>query len=200
MPVLFRREVPIRDVVAVDAKQAHALQSPIRLAMLDLMAIRPMSVDELASELPAHGFHKATNTLRHHLDVLAKANLVELALLEQTRGAVLKYFAACARPLHHQLPDSAQEDLDHLALRLSAPVARALEQLSREEPDRVRRMVASVRRCPRCPEDHYEDLVLLSALNRATVNYLRRPRLPTPLPPSNGGRARGSARRRTTVV
>src|SRR5580658_9505981 len=94
MPVLFRREVPLRTIVPIQAGQARALQAPIRLAMLDLLAQRPMSVEDLSGELPAHGFRKATNTLRHHLEILVSAELVELAVLEQTRGAVLKYFAA----------------------------------------------------------------------------------------------------------
>jgi len=197
LPVLFRREVPIRDIITVQAKQARALQSPIRLTMLDLLAARPMSVDELAEELPAHGFRKATNTLRHHLDVLAKADLVELALLEQTRGAVLKYFSASARPLHHWLPESASADLDHLAQNLEAPVTEALRKLAAEEPERVARLAQSVRRCPRCPEDHYTDYVLLAALHRACVNYLRQPRAPDGAPasePSTGGRPNVRAR------
>lgn len=194
MPVLFRREVPIRDIVAVQPRQARALQSPLRIAMLDLLAGRPMSVDELAEELPAHGFRKATNTLRHHLEVLQKAGLVELSLLEQTRGAVLKYFAACVRPLHHRLPETAEADLDVLARRLDGPVRAALERLAREESERVERLARSVRRCPRCPEDHYADYVLLSALHRACVEYLRHERvsgsaLPAPAPARRGTRS-----------
>lgn len=193
MPVLFRREVPIRDIITVQAKQARALQSPIRLAMLDLMAARPMSVDELAEELPAHGFRKATNTLRHHLDVLAKADLVELALLEQTRGAVLKYFSASARPLHHRLPESASADLEELARHLVGPISGALRKLAADEPERVARLAQSVRRCPRCPEDHYTDYVLLAAMHRACVEYLRQPHAPSgdPAAAPARGRARG---------
>ena len=199
MAVLFRREVPIRDIVAVQPNQARALQSPIRIAMLDLLAIRPMSVDELAEELPAHGFRKATNTLRHHLEVLQQAGLVELALLEQTRGAVLKFFAASARPLHHRLPEASQKDLDALAARLNLPVREALDRLATEDSERVERLAQSIRRCPRCPESHYLDYVLISALHQACVEYLRRPRGADPAPPPvqpPAGRKRSRARSR----
>ncbi len=190
MPVLFRREVPIRDLITIEAKQARALQSPIRLAMLDLLATRPMSVDELAEELPAHGYRKAANTLRHHLEILGKADLVELALLEQTRGAVLKYFSASARPLHYRLPETSNADLDELARRLEGPVTEALQRVASEERARVDRLAKSVRRCPRCPEDHYEDYVLLSAVHRALVNSLRRPLPRTPASGLRPGRGR----------
>jgi len=173
MPVLFRREVPLRTIVAIEPKQARALQAPIRLAMLDLLAQRPMSVEDLSEELPAHGFRKATNTLRHHLEILVSAGLVELAVLEQTRGAVLKYFAAAVRPLHFTLPESAEADMDELAGRLGGTVAAAIRNLSRTERDRIKRLAESIQRCPRCSPEYYEEYVLLSALHRACVAYLR---------------------------
>jgi DNA-binding transcriptional ArsR family regulator len=173
MTVLFRREVPVRDVVAVQSRHAHALQAPIRLVMLDLLCTRPMSVDELAEELPAHGFKKATNTLRHHLDILVKAGLVELALLEQTRGAVLKYFSGSTRPLHYRLADGSEPDLQALADRLYPTMEAALRELRRAEPSRVNRLVEGIPKCPRCTGEFYTDYVLLSALHRACANYLR---------------------------
>jgi len=173
MTVLFRREVPVRDIVAVEARQAHALQAPIRLVMLDLLCAGPMSVDELALELPAHGFRKATNTLRHHLDILVKSGLVELALLEQTRGAVLKYFAGSTRPLHYRFADGADPDLQALADRLYPSMEQALQELRRTEPARVKRLVDGLPKCARCAGPHYTQFVLLSAVHRAAANYLR---------------------------
>jgi DNA-binding transcriptional ArsR family regulator len=173
MPVLFRREVPLRTIVAIQATQARALQAPIRLAMLDLLAQRPMSVEDLSEELPSHGFRKATNTLRHHLEILVSAGLVELAVLEQTRGAVLKYFSASARPLHFALPEAAEAEMDALAGRLEIPVAEAIRALSKTERARVTRLSQSIRRCPRCSSEYYEEYVLLLAVHRACVAYLR---------------------------
>ncbi|MCI4340143.1 MAG: transcriptional regulator [Thermoplasmata archaeon] len=173
MPVLFRREVPLRSIVAIQARQARALQAPIRLAMLDLLAQRPMSVEGLSEELPAHGFRKASNTLRHHLEILVSSGLVELAVLEQTRGAVLKYFAASARPLHFALPDESEADLNALADHLHGVVGAAMRDLARTEAPRVGRLAASLKKCPRCSQEHYEEYVLLMALHRACITYLR---------------------------
>jgi DNA-binding transcriptional ArsR family regulator len=173
MPVLFRREVPLRTIVAVEPQQARALQAPLRLAMLDLLAQRPMSIEQLAEELPAHGFRKAHNTLRHHLDILVRAGLVELSVLEQTRGAVLKYYAAASRPLHFQLPESTQADVQVLAAKISEQTGGAVEQLLRTEADRIARVARSVPSCPRCSREHLEEFVLLSAMHVAAVDLLR---------------------------
>ena len=180
MPVLFRREVPLRELIAIQARQARALQAPIRLAMLDLLAQRPMSVEGLSEELPAHGFRKATNTLRHHLEILVSAGLVELAVLEQTRGAVLKYFAASSRPLHFALPEGSEADVQAMADRLDASVGSAMRDLARTEGPRIGRIAASLRKCPRCSQEHYEEFVLLAALHRACITYLRTRLQPEP--------------------
>jgi DNA-binding transcriptional ArsR family regulator len=141
--------------------------------MLDLLAQRPMSVEDLSEELPAHGFRKASNTLRHHLEILVSAGLVELAVLEQTRGAVLKYFSAAARPLHFSLPESSETDLNHLAEKLDPAVAAAFQLLSTSERARVTRLADSIRKCPRCSSQYYEEYVLLAAIHRACVVHLR---------------------------
>lgn len=193
MPVLFRREVPIRNFVAIHAAEARALQAPIRLAMLDLLAQRPMSVEDLSDELPAHGFRKASNTLRHHLEILVSSGLVELAVLEQTRGAVLKYFSASARPLHYQLPAHAEAELTTLSERLLPTTAAAMRSLSRDERERIDRVVQSIRKCPRCSSDYYDEYVLLLAMHRACVAYLRsrtpsRPSGPVPRSATKGTR------------
>ncbi len=89
----------MRTLLAVTGEQARALAAPVRLAMLELLGNRPMSIDELAEELPRHGFRQAPNTLRHHLEQLRKAGLVEQAVLEQTRGAVLQYLLCNGPPV-----------------------------------------------------------------------------------------------------
>ncbi len=173
MTILLRREVPMRTLLAVTGEQARALAAPVRLAMLELLATRPMSIDELAEELPGHGFRQAPNTLRHHLELLRKAGLVEQAVLEQTRGAVLQYYSATGRPLHGAVPHVSEEDLDVLADRLRGPVAEALAELRSTEGRRLSRVKGKMAPCPRCPEVNLEELVLLTALHRAGVDALQ---------------------------
>jgi DNA-binding transcriptional ArsR family regulator len=180
MTILLRREVPMRTLLAVTGEQARALAAPVRLAMLELLGNRPMSIDELAAELPAHGFRQAANTLRHHLELLRKAGLVEQAVLEQTRGAVLQYYSATGRPLHGTVPGVSEEDLDALAERLRGPVREALAGLRASESRRLSRVKGKIAPCPRCPDVNLEELVLLTALYRAGVDSLQSSH-PTPV-------------------
>jgi DNA-binding transcriptional ArsR family regulator len=193
MTILLRREVPIRTLLAVTGEQAKALAAPVRLAMLELLGNRPMSIDELATELPRHGFRQAPNTLRHHLEQLRKAGLVEQAVLQQTRGAVLKFYSATGRPLHGSLPGLGEEDLQALSERMRGPVTRALTELRGSEHRRLARLAEEIAPCSLCPKVSREELVLLTVMHRATADALReaegpataRPRSPT-APPMRG--------------
>jgi DNA-binding transcriptional ArsR family regulator len=193
MTILLRREVPMRSLLAVTGDQARALAAPVRLAMLELLGNRPMSIDELAAELPRHGFPQAPTTLRHHLEQLRKAGLVEQAVLEQTRGAVLQFYAATGRPLHASTRELGEEDLEALARRLRGPVARALRELRGSEARRLGRLADQMAHCSRCPSDNVEQLVLLTALHRAASDVLR---MAGPAPSSAHVRTADPSRRR----
>src|SRR5579885_3456952 len=60
------------DLYAEFARVGHALASPKRLEMLDLLAQRAWTVDELAREM-----HLSTANASQHLQVLLRARLVE---------------------------------------------------------------------------------------------------------------------------
>ena len=190
MPVLFRRDVPVRSLFAITPEQARALASPIRVAMLELLGTRPMSIDELAADLPAHGFKQAPNTLRHHLELLRNAGLVEQAMLEQTRGAVLQYYAATSRPLHQRFSEDGEAELDALAERLRPALTAAVRSVERTDPARIRRLVRHLEECPRCASDGRRDLVLLAALHRASVQALRQVARQNGHGPARSGTAR----------
>lgn len=190
MTVLFRREVPLRTLLAITGEQARAISQPVRLAMLELLAQQPMSIDELAHALPKHGFRQAPNTLRHHLEVLRNAGLVEQAALEQNRGAVLQYYSATGRPLHNRLPEESEIDVEALTVALRTPIRHALDDLCEAEGPRLRRIVGQVERCPRCRTDHARDIVLLTAIHRATLDYLQDADGAPEVPAARGGTRR----------
>ncbi len=190
MPVLFRRDVPVQRVLVVTARQARALQAPIRLAILDLLATRTLSIEELAEELIDHGFSKASNTLRHHVEILRKAGLIDLALLEQSRGAVLKSYAATAWPVYLEYPEDLDPDLEALVGKIRPTVQGALTSLTKGDANRLRRIAERIRPCEHCPTDHYVESVLLEVLHRTCRDILRGASTEHPARPATGGRRR----------
>lgn len=92
---------------------AQGLGDPARLRILEVLANKPMTAEEIAKALAGSGLKKATTTVRHHLDTLKRAGLVEMAKMVEVRGAVMKYYSATVKAYSC----SAPADLDAKAAK-----------------------------------------------------------------------------------
>jgi DNA-binding transcriptional ArsR family regulator len=126
---LFQKDVKIRRVTTLGHLAAQALGDPARMRILELISHRPMNADEIAKALGNAGLKKATTTVRHHLDTLKEAGLVETAKMVEVRGAVMKYYSATHRIFDCQ----ALPDLDSKASTLiddtSSKIAKLLKSM-----------------------------------------------------------------------
>ena len=93
---------------------AQGLGDPARIRILEVLAQKPMAADEIAKALGSSGFKKATTTIRHHLDTLKEAGLIEVAKMVEVRGAVMKYYSPTLRVYTCEPPT----DLDTKATKL----------------------------------------------------------------------------------
>lgn len=169
------RSVEIRDVLATTGTRAGALDDPLRAALVDMMADGPMSIQEMVDELEARGFEKAPTTVRHHVDVLRDAGLIELGRLEENRGGVVKYYAATTRFFDYEEPEDFDEELGAALDLAEEEVGALLERLREEHGDRIREVAESLKPCAYCETQHFEEFVLVRLLQRATARALDEP-------------------------
>lgn len=200
MSVLMERAVPVRTVVALSHGQAYALGDPTRVAMLDLLAIRPMSVDELVDELRQQGLARAPTTLRYHLERLKRSGLVELAYLREARGAVLRYYAATARSLHYELPHEDEGEVAALSGLLSTELEPPLRSFLRRHASRIESMALRLRPCPHCPTQHFQEYVALALVQHALADLTQKRRLLPELSRAAGTRRKANPGRPTSRV
>ena len=107
------REVKVKRITTLSHQAAQGLGDPARLRILEVLAHKPMTAEEIAKALAGAGLKKATTTVRHHLDMLKRAGLVETARMVEVRGAVMKYYSATLRAYSC----SAPADLDTKAAK-----------------------------------------------------------------------------------
>jgi len=161
-------------VLAANVKEAMALGDTLRKMIVDMLARRPMSVEEIVQELRKKGVKKAPTTVRHHVDILKRAGVIELARVEEMRGGVMKYYAPRVRMLSH----SYSADLGE---RLAEPISEATDQLLRivknlagKHRGRIKKAARSLKPCPYCSPEHFVEQTLVEILNRAMSASLRR--------------------------
>lgn len=144
---LLQREVKVKRITTLSHQAAQGLGDPARLRILEVLAHKPMTAEEIAKALAGSGMKKATTTVRHHLDTLKRAGLVETARMVEVRGAVMKYYSATVRAYSC----SAPADLDAKAAKTIADAStRMAKVLNSVYADK--RFVALVEKEGKCKE------------------------------------------------
>jgi DNA-binding transcriptional ArsR family regulator len=110
---LLQKEVKVRRITTLSHQAAQGLGDPARLRILEVLAHKPMTAEEISKALASSGMKKATTTIRHHLDTLKRTGLVETSKMVEVRGAVMKYYSATVRAYSC----SAPADLDAKAAK-----------------------------------------------------------------------------------
>ena len=111
---IFHKDIKIKRVTTLSHVAAQGLGDPVRFRILEILSAKPMSADEIAKALGNSGHKKATTTIRHHLDTLKEAGLIEAAKMVEVRGAVMKYYSAALKAYACEAP----ADLDSKAAKL----------------------------------------------------------------------------------
>lgn len=172
---LLARPAEVREVIATSTAKARALEDPLRTALLDMLAHAPMSVAEMTRELARRGWRKAPTTVRHHVDLLKDAGLIDLVRLEEAGGAFVKYYAAAARVLDYEAPPGFEGRLAGAVDLAAEDLARTLRKLVEKEGKAIDAAAKGMRPCPHCSIEHFREYALVRAVNLGLAKALRRP-------------------------
>ncbi len=174
MAELVARPVELKHIYTLPAEKAMALEDPLRALLLNLLSERPMSVEEMAAEARKRGHRKAVTTLRHHVEVLKRAGLIELARVREARGAALKYYAATARVLGYELTPEAENALRSAIEDAEKRVEKTVRELLRTHRRELREAAEGLKDCPYCPTPHFVEYAALKVLERATARAAKK--------------------------
>jgi hypothetical protein len=103
----FTTDVGVRDVVVRDTNVSAAVDEPFRAMTLDMLAAESKTVADVHAELSDRVLRPVEAPVRHHVNELRDAGLVEVASLKERRGATTKYYRANTLVLSYALPEGA---------------------------------------------------------------------------------------------
>lgn len=167
---LLETEVPIRDVITTDPEKAKALENDVRAKILDMLAEKEMTIEEIHAELDRRGETKAETTVRHHVNVLKDADMVELARLEEAGGATQKYYKSNTRVFSYDLPEDADQRLDEAMGTTRDELVDLLEQLFETHGDEIEAVAREMKPCEYCATQHYEEFIVRELVNRGLTD------------------------------
>jgi DNA-binding transcriptional ArsR family regulator len=167
---LLETEVPIRDVITTDPEKAKALENDVRAKILDMLAEKEMTIEEIHAELDRRGETKAETTVRHHVNVLKDADMVELARLEEAGGGTQKYYKSNTRVFSYDLPEDADQRLDEAMGSTRDELIDLLEQLFETHGDEIEAVAREMKPCEYCATQHYEEFIVRELVNRGLTD------------------------------
>lgn len=161
---LFQKDVKIKRVTTLSHMAAQGLSDPARMKILELLSHKPMNADEIAKALGNAGVKKATTTIRHHLDTLKEAGLIEAARMVEVRGAVTKYYSATLRVFDCQAPADLDSNASRLIDDTGGKLAKVLKSLHGD-----RRFLALVK------DGKCEEFLALEIISAALARAIEKP-------------------------
>ena len=166
---LFENEVRLKGVTTLGYQSAHALNDPVRIKILEILSHKQMTTDEISKILRRTGHKKATTTIRHHLDNLKSAGLIEVTKMVEVRGTVRKYYMPTLRAFSYNLPNL--EKHSKLIEETSSRLLKVLKSVLEDE-----KFVTEINgreTCNLCKGDHYKEYVAFEILNAALARILQ---------------------------
>jgi DNA-binding transcriptional ArsR family regulator len=166
---LFENKIRMRGVTTLGYQSAYALNDRIRMKILEILSHKQMTTEEISRMLRRAGHKKATTTIRHHLDILKDAGLIEVTKMVEVRGAVRKYYMPTLRAFSYDVPSLEKQSklIEDTSLRL----LKVLKKIFEDEKF-ITEINAKKDTCSVCKGDHYKEYIALEVLNNALARTL----------------------------
>ena len=137
-----------------------------------MLAEEELTIEAIRSELERHGETKAETTVRHHVNVLKGADMVELARLEEAGGEIQKYYKSNTRVFSYDLPATAEETLAGGVAQVRGDLETVLGDVLDEHGEEIEAVAQEMKPCEYCDTQHYEEFILRELVNRSLTDLI----------------------------
>lgn len=165
MSTLLEKQVRVSRTVTTSQDHARAIEDPIRARTVELLYRRSLSAEQIAAALKKSGHKKALTTVRHHLDILKNAGLIEISKIDESKGAIIKYYSTSTRLLGFRPPD----DFDSKYSRQIASTSAKIEKILQDLAPKHKRSKKSA---------EYGQYLVMEIMNRAMTRVMEGPGRP----------------------
>lgn len=165
MSTLLERPVKVNRIVTTSIGHARAIEDPARAKIIEILYRKALSAEQITKELIKSGHKKALTTVRHHLDILKESGLIEIARIEESRGAITKFYSTSTKLLGYEAPEDFESKYSKVIDRTSAKIEKILKGL----PTKTGKTPKNAK------PDGYSQYLVMEIMNRAVTNVLENP-------------------------
>ena len=163
MSILMEKEITIDKILVTNYKMCKALDDPIRGKIVQLLNKKQLNVEQITRRLKKFGYKKAVTTIRHHIEILKSSGLIEIAKIEESRGATTKYYGAAAKLLDFTLPEDFDKNYSNLISKTTLNLNKIVNSISK-----------NFSKTRKTQQINYNNFIIMEIINRAMIKSLEK--------------------------
>ena len=167
MSTLLEKPIKVNRIVTTSIEHARAIEDPARAKIMELLYKQSLSAEQISNELKKTGYKKALTTVRHHLEILKASGLVQIVKIEESRGAITKFYSTSTKLLGYQAPEDFDSKYSKIIDSTSVKIEKILKGLVPK--------TTKAKKEKNSDPANYSQYLVMEIMNRAMTNVLETP-------------------------
>ena len=163
MSTLLEKQITVNRIVTTSIDHARAIEDPGRAKIVEILYRQALAADQITSALKKAGYKKALTTVRHHLEILKNSGLIEIVKIEESRGAIKKYYGTSTKLLGFQTPEDFDSKYSKIINKTSTQIEKILKGLTPKTTKSKGKK-----------SKEYSQYLIMEIMNRAVTNILEK--------------------------
>ena len=163
MAILMEKEISINRMITANYDVSRALAGSTRGKIVELLNKKQLNVEQITRRLKKLGYKKAVTTIRHHIEILKDSGLIEITKIEESRGAITKYYGSSTKLLDFLL----QSDFDENYSKIISKTSLKLEKT-------IGSILKNFSKTRKIQQINYNNYIVMEIMNRSLTNLLEK--------------------------
>lgn len=161
----MEKSIRVNRIMTTSGIQARAIEEPTRTKILKILYKKQLTAEQILDELKKTGYKKALTTIRHHLDILKISGLIEVVKIQESRGAIAKFYGTSTKLLEYDAPDDFESKYSTLIKTTSGKISNLVKNISQKTSSKTKNHKSE-------ESESYNQYILMEIMNRALTNVL----------------------------
>jgi len=153
----------VNNILTVNTICAKAIEDEIRAKILQLLYKKRLNAVQITKRLKKLGYKKALTTIRHHIEILKDAGLIEVIKIEESRGGITKYYGTSTKLIAFTTPLDFEKKYSSIIQLTSSKLEKVLN-LVLKKTSKYRKS----------NQAEYNDYLVMEIFNRAMTSLLEK--------------------------
>ena len=163
MAILMEKEIGINRMIVANYDLFRALDDPIRGKIVELLNKKQLNAEQITRKLKKFGYKKAVTTIRHHIEILKDSGLIEITKIEESQGAITKYYGSSTKLLDFMLPSDFDENYSKIISKTSLKLEKIIGPI-----------LKNFSKTRKIQQINYNKYIVMEIMNRSITNLLEK--------------------------